>query len=337
MVAIGQNEPCPCGSGKMYKHCCLGKEPPPRMSSVMDELRAAIAGKTFNSIDDANAFAQNFMESKNRVPQLDFLGLSSEQMHLLLNFPFAKTGEIVEIDPNLPSSTFQGIPVVDNALLFMGRLAEQEPLNATAKGNIPLLFAREVLAELKIPERELHVTSIRTEEEAPILHALRELLTLCGWVKKRGDRFSLTENGRKIVQEGFIGADFRNLLETFTLKFNWGFMDGYPPFSIVQQSFLFGLYLLHREARREIEDQALADHFLRAFPQVLEEARRYEAPYREPRDYISGCFPLRFLERFCEYFGFVTIRRETIPGRFSKRKFVRTTDFSRRYWQWRVQ
>jgi hypothetical protein len=227
--------------------------------------------------------------------------------------------------------------VVDNALLCLGRLAEQEPLKATAKGNIPLPFAREVLAELKIPERELYVTSIRTEEDAPILRALRELLTFCGWVKKRGSHFSLTENGRKIVEEGFIGADFRNLLETFTLKFDWAFMDRYPPFSIIQQSFLFGLYLLHREARREIEDQALADHFLRAFPQVLEDACRYEAPYREPRDFISGCFSLRFLERFCEYFGFVTIRRETIPGRFIKRKFVQTTDFFRRYWQWRVQ
>ncbi len=337
MVAIGRNAPCPCGSGKKYKHCCLGKEPPPRMSSLMDELRAAIAGKTFNSLNEANAFAQAFTESKNRVPQLDFLGLSSEQMHLLLDFPFAKTGEIVEIDLDLSPAAFRGIPVVDNALLFMGRLAEQEPLKATAKGNIPLPFAREVLAELKMPERELHVTSIRTEEEAPILHALREILTLCGWVKKRGSRFSLTENGRKIVQEGFIGADFRNLLETFTLKFDWVFMDRYPPFSLVQQSFLFGLYLLHREARREIEDQALADHFLRAFPQVLDDARRYEAPYREPHDFISSCFSLRFLERFCEYFGFVTIRRETIPGRFIKRKFVQTTDFSRRYWQWRVQ
>ncbi|MFA5800754.1 MAG: SEC-C domain-containing protein [Candidatus Peribacteraceae bacterium] len=337
MIAIGRNAPCPCGSRKKYKHCCLGKEPPPRMSSVMDELRAAIAGKTFHSLNEANAFAQAFTESKNRVPQLDFLGLSSEQMHLLLDFPFARTRDIVEIDLDLAPAAFRGIPVVDNALLFLGRLAEQEPLKATAKGNIPLSFAREVLAELKIPERELHVTSIRTEEEAPILRALRELLTLCGWVKKRGCRFSLTENGRRIVQGGFIGADFRNLLDTFTLKFNWGFMDRYPPFSIVQQSFLFGLYLLHREARREIEDQALADHFLRAFPQVLEEARRYEAPYREPHDFISSCFSLRFLERFCEYFGFVTIRRETIPGRFIKRKFVQTTDFSRRYWQWRVQ
>ena len=23
---IGRNDPCPCGSGKKYKNCCLGKE-----------------------------------------------------------------------------------------------------------------------------------------------------------------------------------------------------------------------------------------------------------------------------------------------------------------------
>lgn len=23
---IGRNDPCPCGSGKKYKQCCLGKE-----------------------------------------------------------------------------------------------------------------------------------------------------------------------------------------------------------------------------------------------------------------------------------------------------------------------
>ena len=23
---IGRNEPCPCGSGKKYKHCCMQKE-----------------------------------------------------------------------------------------------------------------------------------------------------------------------------------------------------------------------------------------------------------------------------------------------------------------------
>ncbi len=25
--AVGRNEPCPCGSGRKYKQCCLGKQP----------------------------------------------------------------------------------------------------------------------------------------------------------------------------------------------------------------------------------------------------------------------------------------------------------------------
>lgn len=27
-IKIGRNDPCPCGSGKKYKHCCIGKELP---------------------------------------------------------------------------------------------------------------------------------------------------------------------------------------------------------------------------------------------------------------------------------------------------------------------
>ena len=26
VARIGRNEPCPCGSGKKYKHCCIGKD-----------------------------------------------------------------------------------------------------------------------------------------------------------------------------------------------------------------------------------------------------------------------------------------------------------------------
>lgn len=25
-IDIGRNEPCPCGSGKKYKHCCMNKD-----------------------------------------------------------------------------------------------------------------------------------------------------------------------------------------------------------------------------------------------------------------------------------------------------------------------
>ena len=26
MPKTGRNDPCPCGSGKKYKHCCLAKD-----------------------------------------------------------------------------------------------------------------------------------------------------------------------------------------------------------------------------------------------------------------------------------------------------------------------
>src|SRR3990172_4342969 len=43
---IGRNDPCPCGSGKKYKKCCLGKAlmPSPRLpSSELDGLRVEFA------------------------------------------------------------------------------------------------------------------------------------------------------------------------------------------------------------------------------------------------------------------------------------------------------
>ena len=33
MPAIGRNEPCPCGSGKKYKKCCLAKDEAARFAA----------------------------------------------------------------------------------------------------------------------------------------------------------------------------------------------------------------------------------------------------------------------------------------------------------------
>lgn len=29
MAKVGRNEPCPCNSGRKYKHCCIGRNAPP--------------------------------------------------------------------------------------------------------------------------------------------------------------------------------------------------------------------------------------------------------------------------------------------------------------------
>lgn len=45
-MKIGRNDPCPCGSGKKYKHCCLAKSQgmPLRDKWALALLCVALAG-----------------------------------------------------------------------------------------------------------------------------------------------------------------------------------------------------------------------------------------------------------------------------------------------------
>jgi hypothetical protein len=43
MSAIGRNDPCPCGSGKKYKRCCLGKDSPVTGAWAAGERDSALA------------------------------------------------------------------------------------------------------------------------------------------------------------------------------------------------------------------------------------------------------------------------------------------------------
>ena len=42
MTKIGRNQPCPCGSGKKHKHCCLVNVQPPAPASETDRMRVSL-------------------------------------------------------------------------------------------------------------------------------------------------------------------------------------------------------------------------------------------------------------------------------------------------------
>jgi len=57
-MKIGRNEPCPCGSGKKYKKCCLNKEKPPenllwhRLGDTYDKLQDQLLDYARNTFGD---------------------------------------------------------------------------------------------------------------------------------------------------------------------------------------------------------------------------------------------------------------------------------------------
>jgi hypothetical protein len=88
----GRNDPCPCGSGKKYKHCYLGKEDDKTRSgpaqAIADAIAEAAAEQPFSSLEELNAFTAQVMDQQNQWALAEFCGLSPEQMSGLLYAPF---------------------------------------------------------------------------------------------------------------------------------------------------------------------------------------------------------------------------------------------------------
>ncbi|MFH1481827.1 MAG: SEC-C metal-binding domain-containing protein [Pseudomonadota bacterium] len=334
MKKTGRNDPCPCGSGKKHKHCCLGRDDAPHqqdlMGQVMEEVREKLENGEFESFEQGQEFVDRFMAGKNRVPQIDFFGLSSEQVHRMLYDPLETLGDMVRLNHDLEPEAFQDIPIVKNTLFFLSRLKELEPLKATGKGNLPLPFARELHGNFLVPSARFPFP-IMSEEESLSVNSLRHVLRMCGWLKKEKKHYALTKKGRDLMVRGFSGSHFFTLLNVFTRRFNWAFQDRYPPFWIIQGGVVCSLYLLNRKARQFIEGKDLGDHFIRAFPAVLMEAEKTSV--LDPANDVRSCFSLRFLERFCEYFGFVDARREK-KAPYGVRLFVKKSAFYDEYLNW---
>jgi len=114
-------------------------------------------GQTFESIEKAQAFADAWLEKKNAEPKPEFLGLSSEQLHRMLYRPFDETSDIVALNKNLSSEKILEIPIVKEAVYFLRRLGELQPLRARPReifrGPLPVKFMTDFLKTQNSPTR----------------------------------------------------------------------------------------------------------------------------------------------------------------------------------------
>ena len=311
----GRNDPCPCGSGKKYKHCCYEKESDGSQETgaagVLDELRQLMQGKDFGSLKEAQAFVDWHTSQKNRAPTDDFQGISPEQMHRFLHFPFSSP-EFVTFSERLVTSPEAPITRLFNLLIVA---IGENGLKATATGNLPLNFVRETALAYLSEERTIH-RGFRTEPEFFELHEARLVSGLAGLIRKHKGRFILTGQCRKLMAEGGMAAIYPRLFRAFVEKYNWAYRDHYPAFRIIQQSFLFSLRLFCRFGDEWRPASFYEDCFLRAFPVVLKEAES-ERPYMKPEDAVRSCYTWRCLEGFAVSLGLLEVdwEKKDYPGR----------------------
>jgi len=248
-------------------------------------------------------------------------GLSREAMYSLLYDPFS-VPELVSFNLDLkqfPESPF--LRIFHSLVSAIGT----NGLKATAMRYLPPAFVREAACryygEKEYLERKSYMT-FRTETDFPILHTVRLTAQLSGFVRKYRNRFLLTKQGREVLEGGLNSRFFLKLFGTYGTRFNWAYNDGYPEIHIVQQAFLFALYLLSRHGDRFRPASFYEDQFLAAFPEEIPEVP--EAYGRTGEEILRDCFTVRSLSRFAHFFGFVEMDRLSKSGSFRQREIRKT-------------
>jgi len=298
----GRNDLCPCGSGKKYKNCCL-------LQAANDDFKDFIAGQDFTSLEEAQAVASNFVKQRNERPHDDFQGLSSEQVHQMLHFPFESPSlfhfpETLRTDPEAPIVTL--IQWIANAI-------DEKGLKATAKGNLPQKLCQAAFADYRkhLPENDFHRRmKINREDDFVDLQTARIILELAGLLRKTKGRFFLTKKYQRLVDKNGFAGLYPVIFKIFCREFNWAYRDGYDEVAFIQHSFLFSMYLLNLHGDDWRPFLLYEDDFLQAFPMVINEIE--PSPYSSPEDDLRSCYSFRGLQGFLHFMGLADI--EIIPG-----------------------
>lgn len=323
-MKINRNDPCPCGSGKKYKKCCLEKhqsyDQPEDVVETFTDIRQLLASKEFSSLDEVNAFLATHMTQRNQLPKKDFDGLSSEQMHRFLHFPF-ESDTLIVFPKQL--ATQPSAPILTLFSVLVEAIGEKG-LKPTATGNLPRNFCREAALrywEAGTYEEKTRYGNINKEEDFFDLHVTRIVAELAGLIRKYRGKFILSRECRMLICESGMTCIYPRLFRTYVERFNWGYWDGYPELSFIQQSFLFSLYLLHRHGGDWRPQTFYEAHFLQAFPMILKEVPT--GPYTNPEQTVRSCYSFRNLEHFWDFFGLAKIELISTEQRYPRQFRVR--------------
>ena len=311
----GRNEPCPCGSGKKYKRCCINSIAK-QHTSMLDDIEQVATMNPNLSLKELNIVAEQKIKIANERPHPDFCGLSPTQMSNWLYAPFK---ELEWVTLNTPDDIKTSPVMRYLALMFEEAMQNDGSFKATSKGNLPTKIvkqASELLPEFAISQFEQHISISEyagsNEDKFNALHYSRVLAEISGIIYRRSGRYHIKKSAQKKYQTLGIETFFKPMLEAATSKYNWGYLDGFE-YDVDLRT--FWLFMLWRIDCHHSVDQ-LVKEVMTAFPDLLLAFPTDD--HFSPEKNVSMLIESRFIERFLQFWGFVTID----PKRIIKAKTV---------------
>lgn len=301
-MKLGRNDPCHCGSGKKYKHCCLDGAAK-QSAEIADELAQSIAMNPNLSLDELNVLLAHKMEERNNRPLDEFCGLSPHQM---MNWLHAPLGELSWVTINTPAD-LNTCPVMRYLdLLVQEAIAQGGSFKATTRGNLPAKLVKQasaVLPEFAIAqyEREISISEYagNKEDNFVALHYTRVLAEIAGIFTLKNGRFWLSQSAQQQYLSEGINSLFLPMLEVAVSRFNWGYLDSWESQINLRTFWLFMVWRVYSHGSL----QKMFKEMATAFPDLL--AQLTAEGEDRPERMLGHMIHLRFVERFLQYWGFV--------------------------------
>jgi hypothetical protein len=301
---LGRNAPCPCGSGKKYKRCCMDSVSKLH-TEMLDDVDQVVAMSSNLTLDELNVVIQKRTGERNNRPNPDFCGLSPTQMSNWLYAPFNELAWVTICTPEVLSTS----PVMRYLTLILDEAMQNDgSFKATSRGNLPVKVVKQAsdfLPEFAVSQFERHISISEfagsNEDKFNALHYTRILAESAGIIYRRSNRYHVKKAAQKQYQSQGISVFFKPMLEAATKKYNWGYLDSWEHDIDLRTFWLFMLWRLQTHASVE----RLIDEVATAFPDLLL-ACLPDDDYT-PIQQLSTLIKLRFIERFLQYWGFITI------------------------------
>jgi hypothetical protein len=235
--------------------------------------------------------------------------------------PFSERSGITISTPNDLSTS----PVMRYLALILDEAMQQEgSFKATTKGNLPTKLvkqATELLPEFAIAKFDTPLSINEfggsSEEKFNALHYTRLLAEIAGIIYRRSGRFHVKKAAQKQYQSHGLNAFFLPMLEAAVSGYNWAYLDSWGEYLELRMFWVFMLWRLQHHASID----QLIEEFCVAFPDFLNQFPSEN--YFSPQEQLQALIETRFVERFLQFWGFVTVD----PGKYiNQERQPRTVD-----------
>lgn len=286
-MKTGRNDACPCGSGKKFKHCCLGKigfsdertemerrGTPNLATDVLNDMRRIAGDREFSSQEELSGFLDSYMAIRNNQPIEDFEGLSPEDIHIMFTDRRKAIERFVMITGLISAEEVRKVPVLRAAIALLRELA-RNPVRMTASGYLAPDFSRHWFDEAFALEETPRIREImrpKSESDYLPLVRFRTCVCLAGYAEAKSSKLCITEKGHAVLEQEDWNGLYRELFAAMIDLYNDTdnpvnnrMMDG------AGESLLFAFRLIARSTSDSIRMEDLCSAYRRAFPQNFDD------------------------------------------------------------------